>query len=158
MVRSPLIVTHDFNPYELLEDISQIHSKIGAQSVFIGYMRDFRPIDKAGAAAGEQGNKLVDSMLLQHYSPMTEKQIDKIQQAIIKRFNLLDCFVAHRVGRVTPTQPLVVISTCAAHRRNAIEAMQTLLEELKHNVPFWKKEYQADDAIWVDNNTPNQLS
>lgn len=145
-MRSPLIIHHDFNPYELLEDISQIHAKIGAQSVFIGYMRDFREDNQ------------VTSMLLQHYSPMTEKQINKIAEAISERFNLLDCFVAHRVGQVTPTQPLVLISTCAAHRKNAFAACQTLLEELKHNVPFWKKEYQADDAIWVDNNTPNQLT
>lgn len=145
-MHSPLIIDHDFNPYKLLEYISQIHTKIGAQSIFIGYMRDFRE------------DSQVNSMLLQHYSPMTERQIDKLIKKISEQFNLLDCFVAHRVGQVTPTQPLVVISTCSAHRKNAILACQTLLEELKHSVPFWKKEYQAEDAVWVDSNTPNQLT
>lgn len=141
------LINHNFNPFQLLEKVSQIHSKVGAQSIFIGYMRDFRE------------DSSIEKMFLAHYSPMTEQQIANIQSNLADKYNLLGSYVAHRIGWVLPTEPLVLISTVASHRKNAIVACQDLLEALKHNVPLWKKETHVDKTnSWVKTNTANKLN
>lgn len=137
----------EFNPFEVLCQHQNIAPNVGAQSVFVGYMRDFRE------------HTHVERMTITHYPPMTEKSIEKLIQPLIDDYHLIDVYVAHRVGEVEPTSPLVVIAVLASHRANAIRAAEKLLEQLKHNVPFWKKEYlnKEGQGTWVDGNTSNDI-
>ncbi len=138
----------EFQPFEELKKHQTITPNIGAQSVFVGYMRDFRE------------DNSVNHMHISHYSPMTENVMTRLVEKAINDFKLTHVYLAHRVGNVTPTSPLVIISTTAEHRANAIQACERLLEALKHNVPLWKKEQLANDkntAHWVDANSENKI-
>lgn len=135
----------DFQPFDVIQQHQTACPATGAQSVFVGYMRDFR----------EQNH--VDKMFIDHYPPMTEKQLQSMAKQIVKQYGLLDLYVAHRVGNVVPTNPLVVIAATASHRTNAISAVSEMLEKLKYHAPFWKKEYKNSQANWVAANTDNKL-
>lgn len=134
-----------FNPFEVIQEHQSITPDTGAQSIFIGYMRDFRE------------DTHVEKMHIAHYPPMTQKQLETLAQQLLDKYRLLDLYVAHRVGDVLPTDPLVAISSTASHRTNAITATTEMLEMLKHHAPFWKKEYKNSLGNWVESNTSNQL-
>lgn len=139
------LFSDEFQPFEVLQQRQEITPNVGAQSIFVGYMRDFR----------EHNN--VRKMHISYYSPMTENIMETLVQQAITDFHLHHVYLAHRVGEVLPQSPLVVIASTASHRANAIRANEHLLEALKHNVPLWKKEYRMDDqrAHWVKNNSEN---
>ncbi|MBS9777883.1 MAG: molybdenum cofactor biosynthesis protein MoaE [Gammaproteobacteria bacterium] len=141
------IFDKEFEPYEILSSRQKINNDVGAQSIFIGYMRDFR----------DDSN--VQRMTITHYPPMTERYIEQLILDAIKKYHLIDVYIAHRVGDVKPTSALVIISVLASHRANALQATETLLEELKHKVPLWKKEYtkESSSGTWVDKNTSNSI-
>lgn len=134
-----------FDPYALIKQTQPIMPITGAQSIFIGYMRDYR----------EDG--AVTAMEIHHYPTMTENVLRTMGEAAINDFSLNQLVIAHRVGHVTPTEALVVISACAGHRANATQATQHLLELLKHQAPFWKKETAQGTTQWVKENTKNEL-
>lgn len=135
----------DFEPFTLIKTHQKINPTTGAQAIFIGYMRDFRESNS------------VCRMSVTQYPPMTENYLTALAQKTYTTYRLLDLYVAHRVGDVQPTMPLVVIAATASHRTNAIQATETLLEQLKHHVPLWKKEYDTDDnGQWVDKNSDNR--
>lgn len=135
----------EFQPFDVVQQHQKITPTTGAQSVFIGYMRDFR----------EQNH--VDKMHIAHYSPMTENQLQRIADHVVEQYQLLDLYVGHRVGDVIPTSPLVVVAATALHRTNAIAGAAEMLEKLKYQAPFWKKEYHKTTSQWVDKNTDNTL-
>lgn len=135
----------EFHPFAAIERHQAITPDIGAQSIFVGYMRDFR----------EQLR--VDTMEIIHYSPMTHKQLNRIANDAVKQYQLQHLYLAHRVGKVVPTSPLVVIASVASHRTNAITATAKLLEALKSTAPFWKKEQRLGQSQWVSSNTDNTL-
>ncbi len=141
-----LIKNSDYDPYVLLKKHQEITTKVGAQSVFIGYMRDFRD------------DNLVDEMNIEYYPEMTEYQINKIAVEIVKTYKLESLFISHRVGKILPNQAIVVISSLSSHRKNSIVATEKTLEILKHRVPFWKKETHKGRNSWVDKNTKNKLT
>ncbi len=138
----------EFQPFEELQKHQTITPNIGAQSVFVGYMRDFREDSR------------VNHMHISHYSPMTENVMTYLVEKAINDFKLTHVYLAHRIGDVAPTSPLVIIATTAEHRANAIQACERLLEALKHNVPLWKKEQLASDKVttnWVEKNSENKI-
>lgn len=141
------IIDKEFQPLILLAQQQAITKNVGAQSIFVGYMRDFRE------------ETTVSRMTITHYSPMTERHLQALARQTYEEYRLIHLYVVHRVGDVFPTSPLVLIAATASHRANAIQATTFLLEQLKHNVPFWKKEYRdSNEGQWVQNNTPNALS
>ncbi len=135
----------DFQPFALLEKRQKITTDVGASSIFIGYMRDFRD------------DSDVQRMKIAHYPPMTKQHLEQLAKQAVKDFHLRHLYIAHRVGEVYPTSALVVISALASHRGNAIRATETLLEQLKYTAPFWKKEYTAQGSQWVENNTDSGI-
>lgn len=139
------IIEQDFEPLSYLAERQQITAQVGAQSIFVGYMRDFR----------EESS--VDAMTIVHYPPMTERYLQQQAEQLMEKYQLQDCLIAHRVGRVTPTAALVLIAVTASHRANANQATQEMLETLKYNAPFWKQEYNQGTSRWVEGNTDNQL-
>ena len=84
--------------------------------------------------------------MTQHYLEERENQAQQI-------WELLDSLIIHRVGEITPADPIVLIACWSAHRRAALDACSWLIEELKHNAPFWKKESGQNGDRWVEKNT-----
>ncbi len=134
------IISEKFDPWESLVEYKrnelQNNPKIGASSVFLGTMRDFNDDD-------------IDSMELEHYPGMTEKYLSDIVTKAIKKFNIIDGLVIHRVGLLFPTDPIVLVATWSEHRDNAFNATREIMESLKEQAPFWKKESTNNGFKWV---------
>lgn len=120
----------------------QVAGKFGAAAVFVGSMRDFNESDT------------VAQMWLEHYPGMTEKYLENISHEAIKRWELLDSLIVHRVGQIRPADAIVLVAVWSAHRAAAFEASRWLMEELKSHAPFWKKESLTEGERWLAKNTP----
>ncbi len=113
----------------------------GATALFIGTMRDYNEGDA------------VRAMTLEHYPGMTERHLEEICDKARQRWTLLEALVVHRVGEVSPGEPIVLVAVWSAHRAEAFEACRFIMEDLKSTAPFWKKETLANGARWVTQNT-----
>jgi molybdopterin synthase catalytic subunit len=94
----------------------------------------------------------VAAMTLEHYPGMTEGYLEKISAEARQRWPLLDTLVIHRVGPLTPAEPIVLVAAWSAHRADAFAACRYLIDELKTRAPFWKLEQLPDRERWVENN------
>lgn len=137
-----------FNPFSLLEQYQAdllVSTQFGACASFIGTMRDFNE------------DQSVSSMFLEHYPRMTENILTQIAKDALEKWQLLDCYIVHRVGHIQPSDSIVLIATWSFHRTPALEACHYLIEALKSKAPFWKKEYLAQGEMrWVEKNTPGK--
>ena len=135
------ILDEKFDPWQAIVEYKrnqlQNNSKIGASSVFLGTMRDFNDDEE------------VESMELEHYEGMTEKYLSDIVDAAIKKHKIIDGLVIHRIGVLKPTDPIVVVATWSEHRDNAFNATREIMESLKSDAPFWKKENTNKGFKWV---------
>jgi len=114
----------------------------GATAAFVGTMRDFNE----GAT--------VQRLFLEHYPGMTERELERLATAAVDTHGLLDVLVVHRVGRVEPAEPIVLVAAWSAHRASAFAACRELMEALKSTAPFWKREETDAGDRWVERNTP----
>ncbi len=114
----------------------------GATSIFIGSMRDMN-----------DGFELSD-MTLEFYPEMTQKHIEQIVDTAMQKWEILDAFILHRVGQVFPSDPIVCVAVWSEHRAAAYDANRFIMEDLKSNAPFWKKESTENKDRWVEKNTP----
>jgi molybdopterin synthase catalytic subunit len=133
-----------FDPWAELQHYQeslQINGKYGATAVFVGSMRDFNEGDE------------VTAMTLEHYPGMTEKYLHKIVQQAEQQWPLLDALVIHRIGDIHPDDSIVLVAVWSAHRASAFDASRYIMEKLKSNAPFWKKETLAEGSRWVEKNT-----
>lgn len=139
------IFSSNYDPWQWAKDYQEeinLAGKFGATTVFIGTMRDMNEGDQ------------VESMLLEHYPGMTEKHLQKIAEKAMSEFALNDVAIAHRVGEVLPNDPIVCVVVWSAHRKEAYEANRMIMEDLKSQAPFWKKEQIQKGGRWVEKNTP----
>ena len=136
------IINEEFDPWQKLVDYkkSQLNesNNIGACSVFLGTMRDINSGDT------------IKSMELQHYPDMTEKYLEKIAEDATNKFKIIDSIVLHRVGLVNPSDPIVLVACWSEHRDDAFEATRQIMESLKKEAPFWKKESTDKGFRWVE--------
>lgn len=117
--------------------------EIGGIGCFLGTVRD-------DSALGRSARKLL-ALTLEHYPGMTERAIARIAEEAERRWDLAGCTVIHRVGRMTPGEPIVLVIAASAHRQAALDATAFLIDWLKTKAPFWKREDFADgEASWVD--------
>jgi molybdopterin synthase catalytic subunit len=103
-----------------------------------------------GTVRAEYGGERVLAMTLEHYPGMTERQLAAIEKEACRRWPLLDSLVVHRVGRMAPGDPIVLVATASAHRAAALEACAFLIDWLKTRAPFWKLEETTSGERWVD--------
>ena len=120
--------------------------KIGAIASFVGVVRDLNE----GADVAE--------MTLEHYPGMTEKALEKIVGETRARWDIYDALVVHRVGTLKPTDQIVLVVVASAHRGEAFQACEFLMDYLKTRAPFWKKEKTPEGARWVDARTADDES
>lgn len=92
----------------------------------------------------------VTAIELEHYPGMTEATLSAICEEAYQRWGLAGCTIIHRVGRMEVGEPIVLVLAAAAHRAAALEACAFLIDRLKTDAPFWKKEYRGADAVWVE--------
>ena len=91
------------------------------------------------------------AMVLEHYPGMTEAAIERIAAEAERRWTLTGCTVVHRVGRMLPGDPIVLVLTASPHRAAALESCAFLIDWLKTRAPFWKREEFADGGTrWVE--------
>jgi molybdopterin synthase catalytic subunit len=111
---------------------------IGAVCSFIGTVRD------------RNDGQSVSAMELEHYPGMTEKAIEGMIDEAFKRFDILGARVIHRVGLLKPLDQIVLVIVSSAHRGQSFQACEFLMDYLKTQAPFWKKEQTPEGARWVD--------
>ena len=133
------IQTQDF---DLTAEVSALRAGdggVGAVATFTGTVRD-----RTGSAAQ------ISAMELEHYPGMTERAIEAMIDQAHSRFDIRGARVVHRVGVLQPLDQVVLVAVTSAHRGQAFQACEFLMDYLKTQAPFWKKETTAAGAHWVD--------
>ncbi|HEX8601527.1 MAG TPA: molybdopterin synthase catalytic subunit MoaE [Pseudoduganella sp.] len=127
--------------FDLSTEVAQLragNTKTGAVVTFVGTVRDLND--------GAQ----VSAMELEHYPGMTEESIDRIIDQAAARWPIHDALVIHRVGPLLPRDQIVLVAVTSAHRGEAFAACEFIIDYLKTEAPFWKKEETPQGARWVD--------
>jgi molybdopterin synthase catalytic subunit len=133
------VQTEDFDPGHELEQLrSSYQGQTGAVVSFTGLVRDLN--------AGDT----VTQMTLEHYPGMTEKALEKIEQEANERWELTATLIIHRVGPLAPNDNIVFVVAASRHRKQAFRACEFMIDTLKTNAPFWKKETVSDGTRWVE--------
>src|SRR3954466_16380394 len=104
----------------------------------------------SGICRGTEGNEAVAALTLEHYPGRAEAEIGRHVTEALARWPLTGVTVIHRVGRITPGENIVVVLTASAHRQAAFQAAEFLMDYLKANAPFWKREEAAGGTRWID--------
>ena len=128
----------DFNPGAEAERLIAGNTGIGGVVSFTGVVREM---------AGEEA---IAAMTLEHYPGMTEKKLAEIEEEANRRWQLDASLIVHRYGRLEPGDRIVLVITAASHRQAAFEANMFLVDWLKTQAPFWKREERASGAAWVE--------
>jgi molybdopterin synthase catalytic subunit len=104
----------------------------------------------SGVCRGSDGGKPLAALTLEHYAGMAEAEIARHAETAMTRWPLAGLTVIHRVGRIVPGENIVLVVTASAHRQAAFEAAEFLMDYLKANAPFWKREESTDGTNWVE--------
>jgi len=127
-----------FDPAAELARFAADRRDVGGIAVFVGRVRE------------HDGELPILAMTLEHYPGMTERMLERLEAEARRRWPLLEVLVIHRVGRMEPGEPIVLVATAAAHRRAAFEACEFLIDWLKTRAPFWKFEETPTGGRWVE--------
>ncbi len=132
------VQTEPFDMAAIQEALRLASPGIGAVVTFVGQMRDINEGDA------------VSTMTLEHYPGMTEKALQAIVDEADERWDLMGIHVVHRVGPLKPLDPIVLVAVASAHRGEAFQACEFVIDYLKTRAPFWKKEQTPEGDRWVD--------
>lgn len=138
-----VIQTKDFNVADVLSELRDKDLRVGAVCSFVGTVRDTRML--TGQASDE-----VVTLSLEHYPGMTEASIEAMIDEAHQRFDFYQAKVIHRVGDLKPADQIVLVAVTSAHRGESFKACEFLMDYLKTQAPFWKKEESPEGAQWVD--------
>ena len=134
----------DFDPGTELEELRvRLQGAAGAVVSFIGLVRDLNEGDS------------VSQLTLEHYPGMTEKAMGEIREQACRRWDLVDAVIIHRVGPLAPNDRIVFVAAACAHRGNAFRACEFMIDTLKTEAPFWKKEATANSTRWLPGTVNN---
>jgi len=132
------VQTQDFDLTTEINALRQAHADVGAVVSFVGTVRDINEGDD------------VQQLELEHYPGMTEKALENIRQQAHQRWALESSLIIHRIGKMQPKDQIVLVAVASRHRENAFHAAHFIMDYLKTNAPFWKKEWTPDGERWVD--------
>jgi molybdopterin synthase catalytic subunit len=104
----------------------------------------------SGICRGSEGRQSIAALTLEHYPKMAEAEIARHAETAMSRWPLTGLTVIHRVGRISPGENIVLVLTASQHRQAAFQAAEFLMDYLKANAPFWKREESADGTSWVE--------
>lgn len=134
------IQTADFNLADEVAALRAADKRVGAVCSFVGTVRDSTP--------GTPDR--ISSMELEHYPGMTERAIESMIDQAHQRFDIFAARVIHRVGLLQPLDQIVMVAVTSSHRGESFKACEFLIDYLKTQAPFWKKEQTPEGARWVD--------
>ena len=134
-----IIQKQDIKFEKILREVKG-NNNIGAISSFIGYVRDFED---------SQEDKL-NHLNVEHYEGMTQKALQQIEKFVHKKWDLIETIIIHRVGIILLNEPIVFILVASRHRDNAFDACRYIIDYLKTEAPFWKKEVSNNHSLWVE--------
>ena len=131
----------DFNIDEEIKLLKDKYSNVGAVNIFIGYVRDYND------------NKDVKYLNLEVYKDMAIKELTKIKDQAFLKWNLVDCLVLHRYGKLEVNEKIVLVVCLSEHRKDSFESCKFIMDYLKKNAPFWKKEFYKNGSSWLENSS-----
>jgi len=144
------VTTEPFDPHAESAAFAKGRGEAGALATFIGSVRD-------SAHGGE-----VAALELEAYPGFTEKQIEQLELDARSRFEVIDLLIIHRYGRMAPGEAIVLVAALSKHRREALQVVDYLMDRLKTEAPFWKKELrpnaQGETAEWIEPRTDDRES
>jgi len=132
------VQTEDFDVGAELAALRAGDGRVGAVASFVGVVRDLSE------------GKAISAMTLEHYPGMTEKALEAIVADAKARWEIFEALVIHRVGPLLPCDQIVLVAVSSAHRGEAFAACEFIMDYLKTQAPFWKKEDTPDGGHWVD--------
>lgn len=142
------LLTEPFDPYaELLdfrESLGESKAIFGAEAHFIGSLRNHN-----------EGFP-VKSLWLEHYPGMTERELCRIALEERQRLDFGPLIILHRVGPLIPGEAIVLVALWSTHRAQSLEGTETIIDRLKHEAPFWKREERPEGPHWIAQNTPRR--
>jgi molybdopterin synthase catalytic subunit len=128
--------------FSIAEEIKNLRAgsqaEVGAIVTFSGLVRD------------SHADNTVTKLYIEHYPGMTEKALEKIIMQARQRWSIQQVTVIHRIGELYPTDQIVFVGVASAHRASAFNACEFIMDYLKTDAPFWKKEWRDDQAHWVE--------
>ena len=133
------IQKEDFNSEKEIELIRNLYSNIGGSTSFIGYVRD------------NNNNNKVQSITIDVYKRMAHKQLEKIINKAKLKWQLLDCLIIHRYGKLKVNSKIVLVSCFSEHRKASFESCSFIMDYLKKDAPFWKNEFYDKSNKWLEN-------
>lgn len=135
---SVAILTKPFDPQAEAAAFCAGCKDVGAVAQFVGLCRDVTD------------GKRVVSLHLDHYPGFTDKEIARIETEAHARFDLIETRIVHRAGTIAPGEPIVLVLAASTHRAAALEAVAFIMDYLKTDAPFWKREEGPDGARWIE--------
>ncbi len=128
----------DFDVSAELNVMLSGHKQVGGVCNFLGLVREY------------DSNEPLNALTLEHYPEMTKKELIKIEKQAKKKWRLKDSLIIHRYGRLAPGDQIVFVATASAHRGDAFNSCEYIVDYLKTRAPFWKKEEYKSRVSWVD--------
>jgi molybdopterin synthase catalytic subunit len=128
----------DFDIGAELAALRGANPRVGAIASFIGVARDLNE------------EREVLGMTLEHYPGMTERALEAIVEQARQRWNIIDALIVHRIGSIAPLDQIVLVAVVSMHRQDAFDACRFLIDYLKTDAPFWKKEQTPQGSQWVE--------
>ena len=132
------VQTQDFDVGFEIKQLRVARPNVGAVVSFVGQVRDLN-----------DGNTIA-RLTLEHYPGMTEKSLEAIVNQAKSRWNIMDATIIHRVGTLQPLDQIVLVAVSSAHRNEAFSACEFMMDYLKTEAPFWKKEATAEGEQWLE--------
>lgn len=131
------VQAEDFDAAALQRELLAGRSDVGALASFIGLVRD-------------RADAPLEQMTLEHYPGMTEKALAGIAEQARERWRVLDLVIIHRIGELKPADQIVLVMVASAHRGDAFAACEFIMDYLKTDAPFWKKETGEAGSRWIE--------
>lgn len=141
-----LVQIEDFDVGVQLNKLRLASPRIGAVVSFVGQVRDINDGD------------LISTLTLEHYPGMTESALKAIEAEAKSRWDILDSLIIHRLGSLQPLDQIVLVAVVSAHRGEAFKACEFIMDFLKTQAPFWKKETTSHGERWVDAKLSDDLA
>jgi molybdopterin synthase catalytic subunit len=140
------VQTEDFDTGAEISRMRLARRDTGAVVAFVGQVRDIN-----------DGSE-VSTLTLEHYQGMTEKALEAIIDRARSRWDIFDALIIHRVGTLQPTDQIVLVLVSGAHRGEAFSACEFIMDYLKTEAPFWKKEETPAGTRWIDARVSDDLA
>ena len=129
----------DFNIDDEIDLIKSKHLNVGAISTFVGYVKNLN------------NQKKVKFINLEVYKEMAYKTLENTSSIVLKKWNIIDILIIHRFGKLNINEKIVLVATFSLHRKDSFEACNFIMDYLKQDAPFWKKEFYNDNYNWLEN-------